>query len=317
MTRRRHDGSGGLELPAALITVRDTFPWERVDDEARRVLGERVPELKAEVAALPRQVFGLASGFFYLPATVAAEWGEEDPTWLQSLLVTLAIGHAHFAVQDQQIDGDGATPAQCLLSDIALLTYLDRLGTMAPPDDAGRYRRRHDEFYRWYVGALTLEVAHRDRLHRFGPDEIVAMGLKAAPGNTTLHVVADRTGRSDASDPLVDAVMRLCAGLQILDDLDDMADDLRRGNLSMPLTEVLLTQDEGTVDAEDVVALAAATGVTTSCLVIADHLFGLAATSGRAAGADVVVDLATVWINRAAARRRQVEQALVDARSPA
>ena len=303
-------------MPAALITVRDTFVWERVDNEARRVLGERVPELEADVAALPRRVFGLASGFFYLPATVAREWGEEDSEWLQSLLVTLAIGHAHFAVQDQQIDGGGALPGQCLLSDVALLTYLDRLAALAPPDDLARYRRCHDQYYRWYVRALTIEVAHRDSPHRFSADDIVAMGLKAAPGNTTLQVVADRTGRPHAAEPLVTAVMRLCAGLQVLDDLDDLAEDLQGGNLSMPLTEVLLAQ-ELSVAPDDVAAFAAVTGVTTSCLAIADHLFGLAALSGGAAGADVVVDLATMWSNRVAALRSQVEQALVDVDTPA
>lgn len=318
----RDDGveAGGdhdpLALPAELLAITESHPWESIADAARAVLRVRVPELTPSIDTLDARVFGLDSGFFVLPAALARTWGATDEGWIDDLLVLLALGHGHYVVQDAVIDAGRCPPELCLLSDVFLLAYLDSLAAHSPASDPGRYRVLHDRYYRWYALALTTELVHRLTLMPYTAEEIKLLGLKAAPGNTVVHLVADATGRQGSVvEDAVRAVMQLCTGLQLLDDLADLAVDHGDGNYTMPLTATLLAlpeEDRSAVHPDDLTVHAATTGVTAACIDIARSYFTLAAASAARADAPVLEALASTWHRRADARRRVVDRALAE-----
>lgn len=303
-----------LELPFELRSTRKAHPWESVAASVRDRLALEVPELSGFIASLNTAVFGLESGFFYLPVAQASAWGINDSEWLEELLLLLAIGHVHFASQDMIVDEGGCPAELCLLSDVCLLMYLDGLADHAPSSDPLRYRRLHDVYYGWYLRALTSELTHRRQLAPFAPNEIINLGLKAAPGNTIVHLIADRADRSIAADGAVRAVMQLCTGLQLLDDLNDLEVDARDGNYTMPLTSTLLAAGLGptseVTELEELIVHAATAGVASASIDISQHFFDLAAQNAAKAGADVIADMAQTWHRRAAARRATIDDAL-------
>lgn len=300
-------------LPEALRRLRDENPWEEVGSGARAHLMTELPALADAVQTLPTAVFGLPSGFFYLPAAINREWhaGLSVP----DLLVTLALGHVFFAFQDRIIDEGFADARLCLLSHEALLAYLDRVGAMLSGKD-GRARAvsLHRAHYARYTRAVAVDLAHRGQIVEYRAAEVAGLGGKAAPGNTVLEIIAERAGHAEASEDLVASVMSLCAALQVLDDLNDLAIDRRDGNMTMPLT-LLLTQASkaeigtGELRDEDLEAVAVASGVASAVLTMALTLLQQAAREARQAGAHVVDELAGVWIQRTAARRSHYDGA--------
>lgn len=302
-----------LNLPRALIALQDRFPWESIAVAARRELIEVTPELSEAVLDLDTRVFGLQSGFFYLPAAQLIAWGQDDSASIHDLLVLLAIGHAHFAIQDLTVDSGRCPPELCLLSDVLLLEYLNRLESFAQPT-TGYYRQMHSGYYRWYLRALSTDLRHRRSLHQYTSPEVRELGLKAAPGNTILHLVAHLAGRPDSVDSLVRAVMQLCTGLQLLDDLNDIEGDYGDGNLTVPVTSTLLSlagsAEDQSIEASDLHAAAALAGVSTACIEMAREFFDLASASAAAADAGVVQALALTWSRRCAYRQQQFEHLL-------
>lgn len=312
---------GGTALPALLRALQDQYPWPGVGERAAKRLLWEVPALSDYLQQVPPVIFGAQSGFFYLPAAQAEAW-EVSSFASEELLRLLGVGHAHFAFQDLAIDEGGIEPEATLLSDVCLLTYLtdlDELGARTSPAGAPlpSLRQLHDEHYRWYVEALLIELRHRRRVHPYSAAEIASLGHKAAPGNPILHLVARAAGRPQVADLLVDAVMHLCTGLQLLDDLNDFDADLRMGVLSPPISMVLAAvlriRDPGEVpqlDNEQVLAAAAASGVLMACVEIARDAFTRSADLADRAGAEVLVGVADAWGVRAAERGDMIERAL-------
>jgi hypothetical protein len=249
------------------------------------------------------------------------DWGIDDPSFLDELLDLLAIGHAHFAFHDRCIDENTLSPEEVLLSDVCLLEYLDGLASFSHPDDPRRYRNLHDHYYGLYAAALLVELRHRRTLSQYTSREVALLGHKAAPGSTPLHVVADAAGRAASAPLLVDAVMRLCTGFQMLDDLNDITEDYHQGNLTVPisacLTRVLrvsdLAQTNG-VHADTVLAATAMSGVADACIEIAIDAFGRACQIAEEAGAGVVRALAATWRARALERRAAIAEAVIEVR---
>jgi hypothetical protein len=109
--------------------------------------------------------------------------------------------------------------------------------------------------------------------------------------------------------------MQLCAGLQVLDDLNDLSDDFEGENYSMPLTEIILSLGPGSspksLEPDDLLVVAAENGVFGSCLDIAQSLFSLAEQSAASAGALTVAELAATWRRRTGARKELLVEALI------
>ncbi|MFD8495898.1 hypothetical protein [Amycolatopsis sp. NPDC059657] len=253
------------------------------------------------VNQFPVAVFGLDSGFFHLPAAQARAWGVPSEQ-VERLRDLLAIGHFHFAFQDLVIDEGHAPAAMCVIADTSLLRYLDGLAELGPAV-AGHYRSLHDRYYRDYAAAIARDLAHRDGLLSYTTEDITGLGDKAAPGMTALHLVADLADTPWRGEPLARALVRLCTGLQLLDDLQDAAEDAANGNMTWPLASALLAYPDVNVgDAADLRAALAGSGAADACLNVAESAFTDAAALAVATEATVLAELADVW------RRRAVEQ---------
>jgi hypothetical protein len=261
-----------------------------------------LPALASSLEHYDDAVFGLSSGFFYLPAAQAEAWGVTDDVFQHALLRTLALGHFHFAWQDQVVDEGIADPVMCLLSDSALLGYLDSLNTLADTRSR-RYRNLHESYYARYAAAVARDLRHRAEVAPYDADDVLGLGDKAAPGATVIHLVADVAGVRTRGASAASALLRLCAGLQLLDDLADAAHDARAGNLTWPVTAALQAYPElAPDDGEGIRAAVQGSGVAGACLRLAAEAFEDAHHRAAQAGAHVLEDLAGVWARRCAQR---------------
>ncbi|ROP35740.1 hypothetical protein [Saccharothrix texasensis] len=258
--------------------------------------------MAAEVDRFPSAVFGLDSGFFHLPAAQARAWGVGDRE-IEGLRDLLAIGHLHFAFHDLVIDEGHAPAAMCVIADTSLLVYLDGLAALSP-DSGDRYRSLHDRYYRDYAAAIGRDLAHRDGSRPYTVEDVIGLGDKAAPGMTALHVVADLASVPERGEPTARALLRLCTGLQLLDDLQDAAEDAASGNTTWPLASALLAYpDVDVTDADDLRAALVGSGAARACLNVAEWAFGDAFAQAGAADAGVLAQLADVWRQRAVDQR--------------
>ncbi|MGI8335198.1 hypothetical protein ACRYCC_35060 [Actinomadura scrupuli] len=271
------------------------------------------PSLAEHSESYPDAVFGLSSGFFHLPAALAREWGVDEDAVLTELQVVGALGHFHFAFQDLVFDEREAPAVMCLLSDTCLLAYLDGLQALVP-DRGPHYRELHRRYYDRYAAATLGDLAHREHLTPYGADELLRLGDKAAPGVTMLHVVADLAGRTEGVEAVAAALLRLCTGLQLMDDLADCVQDAVTGNRTWPVTSALLAYPELDVsDAEAVEAAVLGSGAAHGCARLAVEAFRDAARQAVDAGGGVLAELAETWRARAVRRVAGLDAAFVAA----
>jgi hypothetical protein len=301
----------GFPLPGSLEREMAANPWPVLSERARKILRRKTPALADRVDEYPDAVFGLTSGFFHLPVAQARAWGLADDGLCTEFHTLLALMHFHYAFQDLVVDEGEAPPVMCLLSESCLLAYLDGISALAP----GEYRTLHTDYYALYTAAIAADLSHRVQLRAYSPDEIVGLGRKAAPVATALHVAADLSGKACDASAAAQALLLLCTGLQLLDDLTDCARDAAVGNMTWPVTSAFLAYpgldaaDAGAVEA-GVLACGAAEG---SARLAAD-VFGRAADRAAACGADVLSDLSLVWVRRARRRLEDVRQSIRNAR---
>jgi len=297
------------ELPAALTEEEALNPFSLIAERARQRLGGTVPALASHMADFPFSAFGLISGFFYLTAAQGRAWGMSE-TVAAEVLTIQALGHFHFAFHDVVIDEGRAPALMCLLSDASLLCYLDGLMAMAQSRSKD-YGQLHREYYNIYSAAIGRDLAHRERLCAYAADEILHLGHKAAPGATMLHLVADLAGHPECAEPAVAALLRLCTGLQLVDDLNDCADDAAVNNCTWPVTSAMLAYPD--LDVTDPAAVQAAvlgSGATSGCLRLAARAFRDAMTLAQHADASVLAHLACAWHARATDRARALDDLL-------
>lgn len=302
-------------LPARIVELETTYPVEEVETRVRDVLCTAMPSMHEDIARLPKAVFGVRGGFFYLPAALCLEWAALDE--VNDLLTALALGHSYFAFQDLMIDEGGASGEFCLISHGALMEYFTRLARwiVAPSPEAVLLEAHHRNYLR-YVEAQAIELNHRRQLYPYSWREVQGAGGKAAPGNTILEIIAMRCGVGpNRTTALIDSVMSLCAGLQVIDDLNDLAIDHRDGNATFPLTEVLVKVLDlpmgSAVSGADIELAAAASGVADACCRIADRLFARSMEEALLADALVVEELASTWRARVTSRRARLGEAAV------
>jgi hypothetical protein len=147
------------------------------------------------------------------------------------------------------------------------------------------------------------DLRHRDEGLRYEADDILGLGDKSAPGATVFHLIADLSGAAERGAPTVAALLRLCTGLQLVDDLADAPVDARAGNLTWPV-KVALTSYPGLArdDGNGVRAAVWGSGVAAAGLRLAAEAFADARDQGVHAGAGVLAELAAVWHRRALQR---------------
>jgi hypothetical protein len=222
-----------IALPDQILDAQAAHPIDDLRHAAQSLTAERCPPLASSIETLKMEVFGLQAGFFYLPIAVAREWSAGDE-WCERLGVALAVGHAHFALQDTLVDVGSLPPLLALQSDVFLLTYLDLISDLSA--NGADVRALHDHFYSDYCAALAAEFERRRCVVPFEAADVRGLGNKAAPGNVVLHLVAGRTEHGDAAESLVRSVMLLCTAFQLQDDLGDLEEDLESGIMTFPST---------------------------------------------------------------------------------
>lgn len=303
------DGEAGSvppdALPAVLSGLERQWPEEVVVERCNAVLDD-VGLVLARRHGFSAAMFGVRSGFFYLPAAVGLEWGSVSPKDVGELLTTIGLGHAYFAAQDAIVDDGTAPPEVVLLSHGCFVAYLRRLLDLASPQlDGDSVLELHQSHYSDYVAALSVELDHRKALRPFTNDDVRQLGFKASPGNVVLEVVGalGRIPRA-RTESLCDAVMILCAGMQLVDDLNDLVGDRRRGIDTYPAAqlrhEVLEPLACPSPADEMLFPLAAASGVATETVELARELFRSAASLAAEAGSAVTAALCGTWAHRMA-----------------
>lgn len=300
----------GFPLPDSLQREMAANPWPVLSGLARETLRRKAPAMAGRVDEYPDAVFGLTSGFFHLPGAQARSWGLADDATCTEFHTLLALMHFHYAFQDLVVDEGEAPPVMCLLSETCLLAYLDGISALAP----GGYRALHTAYYDLYLAAIASDLTHRVRTHAYTPEEIVGLGRKAAPVATALHVAADLSGTARDASAAARALLLLCTGLQLLDDLTDCARDAAVGNLTWPVTSALLSYPGlDLASAEAVESGVLGCGAAAACARLAADVFGRAADRADACGANVLADLAGVWTHRAHRRLADIEQTVREA----
>ncbi|MGW0557257.1 hypothetical protein ACWDZ6_24260 [Streptomyces sp. NPDC002926] len=293
----------------AIVQECEKYPFSVVASRARDRLTAAVPALSTRILGLPVTVFGLGSGFFYLTAAQGRAWGMREEH-IAEVLTVQALGHCHFAFHDLVID-EGAAPAEmCLVSDACLWEYLEGVSALAVRDSR-RFHALHWHYYNLYAAAIERDMAHRDRLFAYAPQDIMGLGDKAGPGATVIHLAAELAGRSSCDERPASALLRLCTGLQLVDDLNDSGLDAAVNNRTWPVTSALLAYPH--VDMTDrgmIEAAVVGSGAAEGCLRLALEAFSDARALALEAEATVIADLAESWKGRTAERLQQLETAL-------
>src|ERR1019366_6084410 len=111
-------------LPEQFIILRENLPPADLAHAAIERLRSVAPALGPSLSRVDLRFFGVESGFFYLPLAQAREWGMEEDR-VRELGTALALGHIHYALQDQLLDDGHLSPEQTLLSEAVLWSYLD------------------------------------------------------------------------------------------------------------------------------------------------------------------------------------------------
>jgi hypothetical protein len=296
-------------MPAALADEASRNPFEAVGERARRHLAAAIPTLAGDLERFSLSAFGLTSGFFYLTAAQGRAWGMSD-SLVTDILTIQALGHFHFAFHDSVIDEGNAPVLMCLISDVSLWSYLDGLA-MFSTEEKRPYEQLHRSYYDLYAAATRRDLAHREKLSPYTTDDILGLGNKAAPGATMWHLVADLCQRPDRAMTAASAVLRLCTGLQLVDDLNDCADDAAVQNRTWPVTSALLAYPELDVtDRGAVEAAVVGSGAAAGCLKLAIHAFADARTMALTVEAAVIADMAAMWHARTTDRARLLADAL-------
>jgi hypothetical protein len=308
----------GLVLPERIVSVQEKYPWSSVQQSAKSVLAAAVPAFHDEIDELPLSVFGLNSGFFYLPAALASDWVAPVP--MEDFLVALAVGHVFFAFQDSVVDGGAAPPELCLIAHDALFEYLRRIAAIgwpgtSPAAELTHAIESHRRNYRLYSAAIANDLRHRKVWERYTSSEIANLGWKAAPCNTPFEVVAARSGRQEQVPELLEAVKHFCAGLQLMDDLSDLAVDHADGNMTMALSHTLLHLREAGLehrraDVDDVLFAAEMTGVSRASCRMAVRMFAVAKELADRVKATPVAELCDAWSVRAVRRIELIDESV-------
>src|SRR6478752_4260619 len=87
--------------------MRERLPPEKVALDAHNLLTKLSPGLASILPAdetTSVRLYGVDSGFFYLPIALSEWAGGSNNYQQQELAISIAIGHAHFAIMDRVFD---------------------------------------------------------------------------------------------------------------------------------------------------------------------------------------------------------------------
>jgi hypothetical protein len=286
--------------------MRALLPPDEVSFEAHRLLSSLSPDL---TSILPKEkttsvrLYGVDSGFFYLPLALSEWAGNSNHEQLKDLAVTVAIGHAHFAIMDRVFDEHQIEAPMVALAHTMLVCYLHRMengyGSSFDTD------LEHCRHYQPYALAALHEDRNRFQLRAIETDDLHRLGMKSAPACMPIGAILHAAGMGQKAEDAEAAFLTYSAALQLLDDLADMADDSRNGLSSIPLNLLYVNAlglttwpQEQAFTVDDLRALSVLSGVRSACLRIAKSLLERTVQAATESGLDPMAEIAQVRLNR-------------------
>jgi hypothetical protein len=306
------------ELPAEpelILAARRVVRIEGIQSSVQRALRRAAPALGDFVDALPPKMFGVESGFFHLPIAQALDWSLPVDDWLRELGVATALGSVHYAAQDHAIDTGHAGAEPMLLAEVAQTLYARSLRSLWPDPRCEEY---HDQYVARYAEAVVQEQRHRRFVVSFTGAEVYQLADKAAPLTMGFPLLIARGRRDWTRLSEIELALRLlCVGLQVLDDIADLMEDLSSGYVSLPATMTLLVSMGGEpgplrsgLDLESVEGRMYGGGVASALYGLAANALERGAAVADDAGAAAIAGLARFWLARVRVRIRTVADLL-------
>lgn len=322
-----HAGDPACDRPSEpdlILAARRVVRIEGLQSSVRSALRRTAPALGDFVDGLPPKMFGVESGFFHLPIAQAIGWGLPADDWLHELGVAVGLGSVHYAAQDHAIDTGHARAEPILLAEIAQTLYARSLGSLWPDPRCAEY---HDLYVARYAEAVVGEQRHRRFVVPYTGAEIYQLADKAAPLTMGFPLLIARARRDWARLPEIELALRLlCVGLQVLDDIADLMEDLNSGYVSLPATMTLLGGmgvEPGPLpsglDFESVEGRMYGDGVASALYRLAANALERSAEVADEAGTAAIAGLARFWLVRARIRIRSIAdllESMDDGRAP-
>jgi len=276
--------------PTYIQQAQHLVPPEAVTVSARTVLTAHSSAVFEQLRGDPVRLYGVDSGFFYLPLAMALFFGDDQPESLLELATTIAVGHGHFAIMDQVLDARTVSLPLIPAAQIMLSCYLSRMDrSYGAVFDV---RAAHDASYLPYAEAALTEHSQRGTLRSQLDADLSQLGAKSAPACMPLRAILTRAGEEDRCDAVESAFLSFADALQLLDDLADLRPDFTDQLSSIPLNLLLfhamdlrVWPERGEITSADLHALASLSGVDRSCLTIASGILVEAEEKARVAGA--------------------------------
>ena len=237
--------SGTVAWPAGVAELREwlnpmtgsTFEnWQAIyRNESRTILTSALSDLGArEDSPIWQQV---SDAYFYeriLPGFISSYlfWIWEEHLALtdsdQSAIVDAMLqGIIGYRLIDLHLDGEAIGPEAVVLGNHLVRAHECRLAAIFGERPAWPILNR---YARMFAEVEFLEKSHRWKSCPFSWDEPSKIGGKVAPLTAVLHLIMDRAGKPAHHIELTtQALTRILAALQMIDDWHDAADDLANG----------------------------------------------------------------------------------------
>ncbi|OZD09951.1 hypothetical protein CH253_13020 [Rhodococcus sp. 06-156-3C] len=196
---------------------------------------------------------------------------------------------------DRLLDDRFVDHALVLAAPEFLRLYIERLGRTF---DSVAVQKMHPIYYRQYSVAQVWEWKSNRSLAPITGDDITMLSWKSAPVSLPTHL-ALHSMNERSRDAVLDAFMSYCAGLQLMDDVADMAEDYDNGISSIPV-RLTLTRGlgvgawplSGELSGAELADAAYRSGSVRTSLILARSFFETAIVGARSVGFRTLLGLA-------------------------
>jgi hypothetical protein len=285
--------------------MREKLPPEKVALDAHQLLAKLSPDLASILPAdetTSVRLYGVDSGFFYLPIALSEWAGASDGDQQHELAISIAIGHAHFAIMDRVFDDQQIEAPKIALAHNMLVCYLHRMRN--DYSFAFNTDLEHCRHYEPYALAAIQEDQMRFKFRTIDAGDLRRLGMKSAPACMPLGAILHAAGMSRKAESARSSFLMYSSALQLLDDLADMADDSKNGLSSIPLNLLYVNSlrlhtwpDENEFTADDLRALSVLSGVRNACLTMAKTLLERTVRIAVEADLDPMSEIAQARLN--------------------
>lgn len=282
-------------LPSSISDFNDAYDASGLADSVFHALCEEA-RCATPCGQLLDRPMGFESGFFSLPAAQLAEWGVPEHT-IRRVMEFALLGHFAYRVDDDYIDAGRGNAMLVAKAGLARAMMQKRLLELVERSDLEAILEASTDASIRYARSVRLELAHRADPHlAFRPEELEALGDRAAPGVVLIYIMCSVASRMTIAPALAEAILGLCGALQLIDDLQDLAVDLRDGNPTWPASTLTRAyQDARGWDSSQQYGALERLGFTAIALRLAHDQAAAACEDLAELGADTTLAWARAW----------------------